>query len=147
MELPVGPDPLKLNVGRVNYSPDCLAVLLPRLLGDGLGGGVEEAEAHLQQTLLLPGEGKLEEGVECGGEAEDEGGGGVEPGQLGHEQQHLVVQVVLQVLAHNLNKEEIVIHCCSFSVSVWRVELETKVKRRFANISQSRKRLSHLRHY
>ena len=86
------------------------------LLGDGLGGGVEEAKAHLQQTLLLPGEGQLEEGVECGGEAEDEGGGGVEPGQLGHEQQHLVVQVVLQVLAHNLNKEEIVIiliHCCS----------------------------------
>ena len=107
------------------------------LLGDGLGGGVEEAEAHLQQTLLLPGEGKLEEGVECGGEAEDEGGGGVEPGQLGHEQQHLVVQVVLQVLAHNLNKEEIVIHCCSFSVSVCRVELETKVKQRFAKISHT----------
>ena len=89
------------------FSPNGLAVLLPGLLGDGLGGGVEEAEAHLQQTLLLPGEGQLEEGVECGGEAEDEGGGGVEPGQLGHEQQHLVVQVVLQVLAHNLNKKEI----------------------------------------
>ena len=99
------------------------------LLGDGLGGGVEEAKAHLQQTLLLPGEGQLEEGVECGGEAEDEGGGGVEPGQLGHEQQHLVVQVVLQVLAHNLNKEEIVSYTLLIIKMslVCRVELETKV--------------------
>ena len=111
------------------FSPNGLAVLLPGLLGDGLGRGVEEAKAHLQQTLLLPGEGQLEEGVECGGEAEDEGGGGVEPGQLRHEQQHLVVQVVLQVLAHNLNKEEIVSYTLLIIKMslVCRVELETKV--------------------
>ena len=69
-----------MNVRRVTVSPDCLAVLLPRLLGDWLGGGVEQAEAHLEETFLLTGEGQLEERIEGGGEADEQAWPGVEPG-------------------------------------------------------------------
>ena len=79
-----------------------LTVFVSNFVGDRFGRGVEQAEAHFEEAFLLTSEGEAEEGVEGGGDAHEDGLAAESPGQLGEEEEDLVVQVVLQVLANNL---------------------------------------------
>ena len=74
---------------------------------------MEETEAHLEQTLLLSGEGELEECIESRGETHQDGLATVEPGELGEEEEDLVVEVVLQILSHYLRESRQVLSSTS----------------------------------